>query len=162
MINSLLYSVYSQARARTPARHALAILYAAVAALRAPRKLIVKQAFNTVQTGHAQRCLERNLSNKTCVASLRRPPHVTVATQRRRNMHRGRGSDAHPTTRGRSALVGTMGWCWKVVVHPSHARSHSTHPFIQSCQHDGLMILYSTWSQAHNRCNTCALSSNCH
>ena len=128
MINSLLYSVYAQARARTPARHALAILYAAAAALRAPRKLIVKQAFNTVQTGHAQRCLERNLSNKTCVASLRRPPHVTVATQRRRNMHHGRGSDAHPTTRGRSALVGTMGWCWKVVVHPSHARSHSTHP----------------------------------
>ena len=117
MINSLLYSVYAQARARTPARHALAILYAAAAALRAPRKLIVKQAFNTVQTGHAQRCLERNLSNKTCVASLRRPPHVTVATQRRRNMHRGLGSDAHPTTRGRSALVGTMGWCWRVVVH---------------------------------------------
>ena len=46
--------MYAQARARTPARHALAILYAAVAALRAPRKLIVKQAFNTpsVQTGH--------------------------------------------------------------------------------------------------------------
>ena len=126
MINSLLYSVYAQARARTPARHALAILYAAAAALRAPRKLSPKQAFNTVQTGHARRCFKKKLSNKTCVASLRRPPHVTVATQRRRNMHHGRGSDAHPTTRGRSALVGTMGWCWKVVVHPSHARSHST------------------------------------
>ena len=78
MINSLLYSVYAQARARTPARHALAILYAAAAALRAPRKLSPKQAFNTVQTGHAQRCLERNLSNKTCVASLRRPPTLPL------------------------------------------------------------------------------------
>ena len=61
MINSLLYSVYAQARARTPARHALAILYAAAAALRAPRKLSPKQAFNTVQTGHARRRSETNL-----------------------------------------------------------------------------------------------------
>ena len=128
MINSLLYSVYAQARARTPARHALAILYAAAAALRAPRKLSPKQAFNTVQTGHARRYLKNKLSNKTCVASLRRPPHITVTAHTRRSMHRGRGSDAHPTTRGRSALVGTMGRCWRVVGPPSHARTHRTHP----------------------------------
>ena len=78
MINFLLYSVYAQARARTPARHALAILYAAVAALRAPRKLSPKEAFNTVQTGHARRCLKKKLSNKTCVASLRRPPTLPL------------------------------------------------------------------------------------
>mgnify|MGYP006952501903 CR=1 FL=1 len=65
MINSLLYSVYAQARARTPARHALAILYAAAAALRAPRKLSPKQAFNT-RIHHYHRM----------VLNVRMPPHA--------------------------------------------------------------------------------------
>ena len=93
MINSLLYSVYAQARARTPARHALAILYAAAAALRAPRKLSPKQAFNTVQTGHARRCLKKSYPIKRasppCAArphyrcSAHTPQHAPWAEQRR-------------------------------------------------------------------------------